>query len=64
MASLFTMTGMPGVEISFNTLRLMFVSGLPYDLLHAGTAAACMLFMGRPMIDKIERIKIKYGIYR
>ena len=64
IASLFTMTGMPGTEISFNTMRLMFVSGLPYDMLHAGTAAACMLFMGRPMIDKIERIKIKYGIYR
>jgi len=64
IASLLTMTGMPGVEISFNTLRLMFVSGLPYDLLHAGTAAVCMLLMGRPMIDKIERIKIKYGIYR
>ncbi|MBQ4650486.1 MAG: ECF transporter S component [Firmicutes bacterium] len=63
-ASLFTMSGMPGTEISWNTLRLMYVSGLPYDLLHAGTAAACMLLMGRPMIDKIERIKIKYGIYR
>ncbi|MBQ1959195.1 MAG: ECF transporter S component [Firmicutes bacterium] len=64
VASLLTMSGMPGTEISWNTLRLMFVSGLPYDLLHAGTAAACMLLMGRPMIDKIERIKIKYGIYR
>ena len=63
-ASLFTMSGMPGVEMSWSTLRLMYVSGLPYDLLHAGTAAACMLLMGRPMIDKIERIKIKYGIYR
>ena len=63
-ASLFTMAGMPGTVISWNTLRAMYVSGLPYDLLHAGTAAACMLLMGRPMIDKIERIKIKYGIYR
>lgn len=63
-ASLFTMSGMPGVEISWNTLRTMYISGLPYDLLHAGTAAACMMVMGRPMIDKIERIKIKYGIYR
>ena len=63
-ASLFTMTGMPGTEISWNTLRIMYVSGLPYDMLHAGTASACIFFMGRPMIDKIERIKIKYGIYR
>ena len=63
-ASMFTMAGMPGTEISWNTLRLLYISGLPYDLLHAGTAALCMLLMGRPMIEKIERIKIKYGVYR
>ena len=30
---------------------------------HAGRAAICMFVIGKPMMQKIERIKIKYGIY-
>ena len=48
----------------FNTLRLLYVSGFVYDLGHAGRAAACMFVIGKPMMQKIERIKVKYGIYR
>ena len=34
------------------------------DLYHGITAAVCMFVVGNPMIEKLERIKIKYGIYR
>ena len=64
MAAMFTSSGIPGNDISFNTLRLLYVSGLPYDLYHGVTAAVCMFVIGSPMIEKLERIKIKYGIYR
>lgn len=64
IASMFTAAGMPGAEISFNTLRALYISGLPFDLSHGFWAGLCMFLIGRPMIDKIERIKIKYGIYR
>lgn len=64
VCAMFTSSGMPGNSISFNTLRTLYVSGLPYDCYHAGTAAICMFIVGQPMIEKLERIKIKYGIYR
>lgn len=53
-----------GFDMSFRSLQALYISGLPYDLAHAGLAALCMFFIGNPMIKKIERIKIKYGIYR
>lgn len=64
LAAMFTSSGIPGNNISFQTLRLLYVSGLPYDIYHGVTAAICMFVIGRPMIEKLERIKIKYGIYR
>lgn len=36
----------------------------PYDLYHGITAAVSIFVIGNPMIEKLERIKIKYGIYR
>ena len=64
MAAMFTATGLPGGDISWNTLRVLYVSGLPFDIYHAVTAALSMFVIGKPMIEKIERIKIKYGIYK
>lgn len=64
LAMMFFSSGVPGgYEISFNTLRAIYLSGLPYDLVHGVTASICMFVIGNPMIRKIERIKIKYGIY-
>ena len=56
---------MPGGKpISWNALRLLYVTGVPYDLEHAGTAAVFIFLFGGVFVKKIERIKIKYGIYR
>ena len=65
MASLVTASGMPGSEpISLAGLKTIYISGLPYDLMHALTAALSVFIIGEPMIQKLERIKIKYGIYK
>lgn len=50
--------------ISWTALRALYLSAVPYDLYHAATAALCVFLMGDGMIAKLERIKIKYGIYR
>ncbi len=50
--------------ISFDAIRALFITGLPYDLMHAGTATLCIFFIGPNIIKKLERIKIKYGIYK
>lgn len=65
ICSLFTSAGMSGSGgISWNTLRTLYITGLPYDIMHAAAASFCIFIMGNPMIRKIERIKIKYGIYK
>ena len=53
-----------GREISLATLRLLYISGAPYDAVHGVTAAIFVFLFGDLFIRKLERIKIKYGIYR
>ena len=65
ICAMFTSAGIPGGGgISWNTLRLLYITGLPYDLAHGAAAALCIFLIGNPLIRKIERIKIKYGIYK
>ena len=51
-------------EMSLDALRLLYISAAPYDAYHAGTAALCVFLFGDNIIKKLERIKIKYGIYK
>ena len=53
-----------GDPIHTDTLRGLYIAGLPYDFAHAGSAALFIFLFGEPLIGKLERIKIKYGIYR
>jgi len=39
-----------------------FVSGAPMDLIHAASTAFFLWFIAGAMIEKLERIKIKYGL--
>lgn len=65
MCAMVTAAGLPGGDpLSWNTMRTLFITGAPYDAVHAGTAALCVFIFGDAMIRKLERIKIKYGIYR
>ena len=51
-------------EISWDALKIYYISGVPYDFAHAGTAAIFNFIFGEKLIQKLERIKLKYGIYR
>lgn len=66
ISSMVTSAGISGNGggLKWETLRTLYITGLPYDIMHATMAALCMFIMGNPMIRKIERIKIKYGIYK
>ncbi|MBR3644818.1 MAG: ECF transporter S component [Lachnospiraceae bacterium] len=63
-ASLLMDAGMnPDVQtVSARTIRLVYITGVPYDLQHGAGAAVCIFFFGESLIKKIQRIKIKYGI--
>ena len=55
----------PGsLGIGVKALKALYVSGVGYDFYHALTAAICVFVIGIPMVNKLERIKIKYGIYK
>ena len=49
-------------KITKEMLFAAFASGLPFDLVHAASGAFFMWFISAPMIDKLERIKVKYGL--
>ena len=43
---------------------MVYAAGVPCDLTHAGTTALCILLFGHTVIEKLQRIQIKYGIYK
>lgn len=43
---------------------LAYIQGIPFDLIHAFATAFFLWFFSKPMIEKLERVKIKYGILK
>ncbi len=65
ICAMVTAASIPGAnDISWSTMKLLYISGVPYDAAHAGSAAIFNFFFGDKIIRKLERIKLKYGIYR
>lgn len=56
------MTAKSGGEVSVEALKALYVTGLPYDLMHGAGAALCMFFAGDVILQKLQRIQIKFGI--
>ena len=51
----------PGL-ISRETILASYLTGLPLDLIHSVSTAFFLWFISEPMMEKLERIKIKYGL--
>ncbi len=49
-------------QISTEVLKVFYLTGAPYDVAHAGTAAFCMFLFGDNILQKLQRIQIKFGI--
>ena len=39
-----------------------FLYGLPFDILHAISTIVFLLVISKPMLEKLDRIKVKYGL--
>ncbi len=50
--------------VNLNTLKALYVAGIPYDFMHGLGAAICIFLGGESLLQKLERIQIKYGMYR
>lgn len=41
---------------------LAYIKGIPFDLIHATATVTFLYFVARPMLEKLDRIKVKYGL--
>ena len=48
--------------ITKSSLIAYYISGAPVDLVHAISTVIFLWFLSRPMLEKLERIKKKYGL--
>ncbi len=49
-------------DVDMGHIFTAYAVGIPYDLIHAVGTAIFMFFLADPIISRLERIKIKYGI--
>lgn len=49
-------------NININMLLSSYVMGMPFDFIHAVSTVFFLFFAAEPMLEKLERIKIKYGL--
>ena len=49
-------------SINWNMILAYYVSGLPMDLVHAAATVIFILIAAEPMLEKLDRIKTKYGL--
>lgn len=47
---------------NWQVFLLYYISGAPINLVHAGSTVFFLAVAGKPMVEKLERIKIKYGL--
>lgn len=53
---------MTSYAITKRNLLAIYMSGFPVDLVHASATVIFLWIASKPMIEKLERIKVKYGM--
>ena len=48
--------------LSLSVLKAYYLTGFPFDLVHAAATALFLWFGAEPMLEKLERVKRKYGL--
>lgn len=51
-----------GSRLSWKYALTVFAAGITYNLKHALACAVTLLLFGRPLLQKLDRLKIKYGM--
>ena len=49
-------------SLEWKTILTYYISGFPVDLVHASATALILWFAAEPMLEKLDRIKVKYGL--
>ncbi|KIR02465.1 Duplicated ATPase component CbrU of energizing module of predicted cobalamin ECF transporter [Lachnospiraceae bacterium TWA4] len=53
---------MSSYAITKMNLIAIYMSGIPVDLVHASSTVIFLWLISQPMLEKLERIKVKYGL--
>lgn len=48
--------------VDWDKMKLLYLSGIPVNLVHATCVALTLLLFSQPMFEKLDRIKDKYGM--
>ena len=51
-----------GAEMNWQTLLTYYITGFPMDCVHACATVIFLLLLAEPMLEKLDRIKEKYGL--
>ena len=49
-------------SVSLEMVLAYYVTGLPLDLMHGVSTALFLILVAEPMLEKLDRIKVKYGL--
>ena len=47
---------------NWSMILTAYLTGIPADLIHAGATALFLWALSEPMLEKLERVKVKYGL--
>ena len=53
---------MASQEINWKVLLTYYISGFSVDCVHAAATVIFLLILAEPMLEKLDRIKVKYGM--
>lgn len=53
---------MSSETLKWETILACYVTGLPMDLIHDFGTVIFLMIAAEPMLEKMDRIKVKYGI--
>ena len=53
---------MSSESLKWKTILACYITGLPMDLVHAFGTAIFLMIAAEPMLEKMDRIKVKYGL--
>lgn len=56
-----TLVTMAGV-INTASIGAIYLSGLPVNLMHGGATLVTLVVLGKPLLGKLNRVQIKYGM--
>lgn len=50
-------------DLTLKSVLPVYASGVPFNMMHGATTAVLVALLGKTLIEKLERVKIKYSLF-